>query len=161
MRDRVYYTGGLKNLGNNCFLNVILQALASCNGFVSSLDNLLGDEDVLPEKKSERGADDKIVMFALDHQEVHEHLNVVNDADVLKDEFILRKEIKFERPGIAGTTIRPDNKIAATAGWDHRAQGNQQHRQLLVKLWQHPRRERSKTSGMNCVQLSETSEDVS
>ncbi|KAM3333392.1 hypothetical protein ACQJBY_028461 [Aegilops geniculata] len=51
------------------------------------------------------GADNKVAMFSLDHQQ---------------GTFSLRNEIEIERPGIAGIAIRPDNKIAATAGWDHR-----------------------------------------
>ncbi|KAF0893835.1 hypothetical protein E2562_029717 [Oryza meyeriana var. granulata] len=71
--ERLYYTGGLKNLGNNCFLNVILQALASCDGFVSFLDNLLGIEDVLPEEKSERMP----LIFALS--------SLIKDLRILRD----------------------------------------------------------------------------
>ncbi|GJN02951.1 hypothetical protein PR202_ga20347 [Eleusine coracana subsp. coracana] len=52
--ERVYYVGGLQNLGNNCFLNVILQALASCDGFISFVDYLLEIDGALPEEKAER-----------------------------------------------------------------------------------------------------------
>ncbi|XP_062185318.1 ubiquitin carboxyl-terminal hydrolase 27 isoform X2 [Phragmites australis] len=75
--QEVYYVGGLRNLGNNCFLNVILQALASCDCFVSFLDNLIGTDDLLPEEKTERMP----LIFAL--SSLLEELSIVRDERVV------------------------------------------------------------------------------
>ncbi|XAR73250.1 Ubiquitinyl hydrolase 1 [Bertholletia excelsa] len=36
--EKLWIVPGLQNFGNNCFLNVILQALASCSGFQTFLE---------------------------------------------------------------------------------------------------------------------------
>ncbi|RHN43039.1 putative ubiquitinyl hydrolase 1 [Medicago truncatula] len=41
--DKPIFVPGLRNLGNNCFLNVVLQALASCVCFQSFLDDVIAE----------------------------------------------------------------------------------------------------------------------
>lgn len=52
--SEIVTVAGLQNLGNNCFLNVILQALSSSSYFLPSLQNILVTDDPLIEEKAER-----------------------------------------------------------------------------------------------------------
>ncbi|PHU22801.1 Protein DECREASED SIZE EXCLUSION LIMIT 1 [Capsicum chinense] len=65
-------------------------------------------------------ADEKILMFALDHSTVYYLVNVTFTFSVNQGSCLIRKEIALERPVIAGTSILPDRKIGTTAGWDQR-----------------------------------------
>ncbi|KAL4578037.1 hypothetical protein LXL04_014152 [Taraxacum kok-saghyz] len=47
--EKLWAVPGLQNLGNNCFLNVVLQALASCSSFLSSLQNIVEEVEASSE----------------------------------------------------------------------------------------------------------------
>lgn len=49
--EELWAVPGLQNLGNNCFLNVVLQALASCSCFLSSLQKMLEEFEAPSEEE--------------------------------------------------------------------------------------------------------------
>ncbi|XP_021895476.1 ubiquitin carboxyl-terminal hydrolase 27 isoform X2 [Carica papaya] len=80
--ENLFFLPGLQNLGNNCFLNVILQALASCSEFRPFLQN------AIEESKSSAGVEQEEnlpLAFAL--ASLLEELCVVGEPRVVRSPY--------------------------------------------------------------------------
>ncbi|KAJ7544263.1 hypothetical protein O6H91_09G071400 [Diphasiastrum complanatum] len=92
------------------------------------------------------GADDKTIFFELDHG---------------KSSFAVKKEIVNAHPGIADISIRNDDKIVVTAGWDHRVRIHDYHRKRpLAILKYHSAAVTGVAFSDDCKMLASSSRDA-
>ncbi|XP_017242591.1 ubiquitin carboxyl-terminal hydrolase 27 isoform X2 [Daucus carota subsp. sativus] len=139
-QDNLLVVPGLQNLGNNCFLNVILQALASCSGFrgfvrkrvaehqgfsaeeleeimplAVSLDSLL--EDMCTPQHEIKVLSPLKVMMAINYY--NQHFNLTNQQDA-EEAFLhilssLREELVelyvYDYGSLADAVCLVDNRI--------------------------------------------------
>ncbi|KAI7730099.1 hypothetical protein M8C21_033305 [Ambrosia artemisiifolia] len=80
--ERLPVVPGLQNLGNNCFLNVVLQALASCSCFLNFIQNMVEEFEELCVVRHERKVlSPRKVMLAMSHYTPNFNLTSQQDAE--------------------------------------------------------------------------------
>lgn len=71
IRESIHYTGSLRNLGNSCFLNVILLALASCRICLEVMAGYLGNSLKNASYLCFRSLLEVACLTGLDHSNLH------------------------------------------------------------------------------------------